>query len=75
MEKKIKQTIKDWEIQQNIVSIKEQEDFELQSIHDHTLKNDGCKITEVYRNSQSHSVVELKIENRNGGKDSFSLIP
>ena len=51
------------------------EDFELQSIYEHTLKNGGCKITEVYRNSQSHSVVELIIENRNGGKDSFSLIP
>lgn len=54
--------------------LEEFEDFELQSIHDHTLMNDGCKITEVYRNLQSHSVIELKIEKRNGGKDSFSLI-
>ena len=50
------------------------DDFELQRIHEHTLKNDGCKITKIYRNSQSHSVVELKIEKRDGDKDTFSLI-
>lgn len=49
------------------------DDFELQSIHEHTLKNDGCKIIDIYRNSRSHSVVELKIEKENGNKDAFSL--
>lgn len=50
------------------------EDFELRSIYEHTFKNGGCKITRIYRNPQSHSVVELKIEKRNGDKGSFSLI-
>ena len=50
------------------------DDFELQRIHEHTLMNDGCKIIDIYRNSRSHSVVELKIEKENGNKDAFCLI-
>lgn len=50
------------------------EDFELQSIHKHTIMNGGCKIIDIYRNSRNHSVVELKIEKENGNKDAFSLI-
>lgn len=50
------------------------DDFELQRIHEHTLMNDGCKIIDIYRNSRSHSVVELKMEKENGNKDAFCLI-